>query len=162
LNRVSRKLSSFAVALNCGIGSSSLKADVNAFDRLHTVRWFELFESWFEVIVVDSASQVLGHVQFTLNECLVDDDLGCHVRQVGLPPGLHLLSHGLEIPLHAIDANRDRVNERERLRVLREDRSKHAWDDCSESRQGPVYRYSDTIGRMPAEAVQVTSRWIWG
>jgi hypothetical protein len=38
LNRVSRKLPSFAVALNCGIGSSSLKADVNAFDRLHTVR----------------------------------------------------------------------------------------------------------------------------
>ena len=31
--RVSRT-PSFAVALNCGIGSSSLKADVNAFERL--------------------------------------------------------------------------------------------------------------------------------
>ena len=35
---VSRRVPSFAVARNCGIGSSSLNTDVNAFDRLHTVR----------------------------------------------------------------------------------------------------------------------------
>jgi hypothetical protein len=34
----SRKLPSFAVDRNCGIGSSPLNADVNAFDRLHMVR----------------------------------------------------------------------------------------------------------------------------
>ena len=34
----SRNDASFAVALNCGIGSSSLKADVKAFDRLQIVR----------------------------------------------------------------------------------------------------------------------------
>ena len=33
-----RKPASFAVALNWGIGSSSLNADVKAFDRLHSVR----------------------------------------------------------------------------------------------------------------------------
>lgn len=33
-----RYVPSFAVALNCGIGSSSLSAEVNAFDRLHIVR----------------------------------------------------------------------------------------------------------------------------
>ena len=33
-----RNVPSFAVALNCGIGSSSLKADVKAFERLHMVR----------------------------------------------------------------------------------------------------------------------------
>jgi hypothetical protein len=38
LNRVSRKPPSLTVALNCGIGSSSLKADVKVFDRLHMVR----------------------------------------------------------------------------------------------------------------------------
>ena len=32
------KPASFAVALNCGIGSSSLNAEVNAFDRLQIVR----------------------------------------------------------------------------------------------------------------------------
>jgi hypothetical protein len=33
-----RKAPSFAVALNCGMGSSSLKAEVKAFERLHIVR----------------------------------------------------------------------------------------------------------------------------
>ena len=33
----SRKRPSFAVARNCGIGSISLNADVNAFDSLHMV-----------------------------------------------------------------------------------------------------------------------------
>ena len=37
-NRASRNSPNFAVALNCGIGSSSLNADVNAFDRLQIVR----------------------------------------------------------------------------------------------------------------------------
>jgi hypothetical protein len=35
---LSKNFPSFAVARNCGIGSSSLNADVNAFDRLHIVR----------------------------------------------------------------------------------------------------------------------------
>ncbi len=34
----SRNSPNFAVALNCGIGSSSLNADVNAFERLQMVR----------------------------------------------------------------------------------------------------------------------------
>jgi hypothetical protein len=36
--RTSKNSPSFAAALNWGIGSSSLKADVNAFDRLQIVR----------------------------------------------------------------------------------------------------------------------------
>ena len=35
---LSRKLPNFAAALNWGIGSSSLNAEVNAFERLHNVR----------------------------------------------------------------------------------------------------------------------------
>ena len=37
-NLASRNSPSFAVALNCGMGSNSLKADVNAFERLQIVR----------------------------------------------------------------------------------------------------------------------------
>ena len=37
-NRASKNCPSFAVALNCGMGSSSLNAEVNAFDRLQIVR----------------------------------------------------------------------------------------------------------------------------
>jgi hypothetical protein len=34
----SRNAPSLAVALNCGMGSSSLNAEVKAFDKLHIVR----------------------------------------------------------------------------------------------------------------------------
>jgi hypothetical protein len=37
-NLVSKNSPSLAVALNCGIGSSSLNADVKAFERLQIVR----------------------------------------------------------------------------------------------------------------------------
>jgi selenocysteine lyase/cysteine desulfurase len=43
--RASRNSPSFAVALNCGMGSSSLNAEVNAFERLHMVR--DLNSSYF-------------------------------------------------------------------------------------------------------------------
>ena len=33
----------------------------------------------------------------------VDLSLGGDVGELGLPPNLHLFSHGLEVPLHAID-----------------------------------------------------------
>jgi hypothetical protein len=56
-----------------------------------------------KVQVVNSARQVLWHIQFALDEGLVDDDLGGYIRYLGLPPCLHLFSHGLEIPLHAIN-----------------------------------------------------------
>jgi hypothetical protein len=37
-NRASRNSPSFAVVLNCGIGSSCLNAEVNALERLQIVR----------------------------------------------------------------------------------------------------------------------------
>jgi hypothetical protein len=37
-NRASRNSPNFAVALNCGIGSSALNAEVNAFEELQIVR----------------------------------------------------------------------------------------------------------------------------
>jgi len=37
LFRVKKPAQLFAVARNCGMGSSSLNADVNAFDKLHIV-----------------------------------------------------------------------------------------------------------------------------
>src|SRR5215831_16816609 len=37
-NRDSRNSPNFPVALNCGMGSSSLNAEVNAFDKLQIVR----------------------------------------------------------------------------------------------------------------------------
>jgi len=64
----------------------------------------------------------------------VDDHLGCYVRQFTSLPGFHLPSHRLKVPLHTVDANRNAVNERERLRVFRKHRSEHAGDDAFEVR----------------------------
>ena len=72
------------------------------------------------------AGQVFGSFESALDERLVDDHLGGDIRQFASLPGFHLLSHRLEVPLHSIDTHRDAVNERERLRMFCEHRSKHA------------------------------------
>jgi hypothetical protein len=59
------------------------------------------------------------------------------LRQLTFPPGLHLLSHGFEIPLHPVDAYRDAVDERERLRVLCEHWGEGASDNVSELTDRP-------------------------
>src|SRR5258708_5618484 len=79
-----------------------------------------------EVKVVHGSGEVLGGFEFTLHKRLVDDHLGGDVGEFAPLPGFHLLSHRLKASLHAVDTNRDAVNERERLRVFREHRGKHA------------------------------------
>jgi len=49
-----------------------------------------------------------------------------------LCPRFPLLSHRLEVPLHSINANRDAVDERERLRMFREHGSEVPPDDKTE------------------------------
>ena len=120
-----------AVALNCGTGSSSLNAEVNALERLQMVRGLNSSYFGFKVEVVHAAGTMLGNFQSALDESLVDDHLCCDVRQFTPLPGFHLLSHGLEVSLHSVDADRDAVDERERLRVLREHRSEYAWDNVA-------------------------------
>src|SRR5258708_35588567 len=53
-----KKPASLAVALNCGIGSSSLKALVNALERLHMVRAWNSINRRVEVEIVDLAVQM--------------------------------------------------------------------------------------------------------
>ena len=78
-----------------------------------------------------SASKVLGSFQFALNERLVNDDLGCDVRQFTSLPSFDLLSHRFEVALHAVDSNRDAVDERDRLGVFSKDGRKHTSDNVS-------------------------------
>src|SRR6202008_3416839 len=58
-NRVSRNSPSFAVALNCGMGSSSLNAEVNAFDRLQIVRGRNSSYLGSKYYVVDNISSLM-------------------------------------------------------------------------------------------------------
>jgi hypothetical protein len=57
-NRVSKNSPNFAVALNCGMGSSSLNADVNALDRLQIVRGPEFLVLRFEIKVMHGAGKM--------------------------------------------------------------------------------------------------------
>src|SRR5580698_3090674 len=68
-----------------------------------------------EVQVMHSSGKVFRSFESALDEGLVDDHLGGHVRQFTSLPGFYLLSHRLKISLHSVNANRDAVDERERF-----------------------------------------------
>ena len=110
-----QELSSFAVALNWGIGSSSLKADVNAFARLQMVldrnsSYFgSKYRSWTVRVRCFGASSAF-------QEGLVDDRLRGHVRQFAPLPCFHLLAIGSKFRC-MIHADRDAIDQGERFRV---------------------------------------------
>ena len=77
---------------------------------------------------MNSARQVLRDIQVAFDERLVDDHLGGDVAEFRLPPGLHLLAHRLEVPLHPVHADSDRIHQRKSLLMLGEEWLKDAWD----------------------------------
>ena len=83
------------------MGSSSLNAEVNAFERLQIVRGPEFLVLRLEVQVMYGAGEVFGSFESALDGCLVDDHLGGDVRQLTSLPGFHLLSHGLKVSLRS-------------------------------------------------------------
>ena len=73
-----------------------------------------------------AAGEVFWSFEPALNERLVDDHFGRDIREFTSLPDFYLFSHGFEVPLHSVDTNRNAINERKRLRMLRQDRSEHA------------------------------------
>ena len=71
-----------------------------------------------EVLLVHVARQVFRRLEFAFHERPIDDDLGEFVAKLGLLPLADLLGDRFEVPLHAIHANRDSINQAEMLRVL--------------------------------------------
>lgn len=63
---------------------------------------------------------MLWDVQFALDEGLVDDQLRAFVRKAGPFPSLDLLSHRLEVPLHAVHADGEDVYEIQVLAMFSE------------------------------------------
>ena len=55
---------------------------------------------------------------------------------------------GLEVSLHSVDSNRDAIDERERLRVLREHRGEHACENIS--------KFSDLKANFPQADFSIT------
>src|SRR5208337_2487721 len=79
-----------------------------------------------EVQIMHGTSEMFRRLQSALDKRLVDGHLGSNICQFTSLPGLHLLSHRLEVSLHSVNTNRDAVDQRERLRVFRENRREHA------------------------------------
>src|SRR5712692_6198581 len=83
----------------------------------------ELLDLWIEVQVMDSSSQVPGGVELTFDESPVDGEFRGFVRETRFRPGGDLLLHRLEIALHPIHSDRERVYEAQVLGVLGEHRT---------------------------------------
>ena len=75
-----------------------------------------------EVIPVNVLRQVLGRLQFAFNERPVDDEFGLIVGDPRLPPARHLLGQRSEVPLDAIDADGQGIEDAEVFGVLGQDR----------------------------------------
>src|SRR6266536_845835 len=97
-----------------------------------------------------TASKVFGRFEPTLNERLVNDHLGGDIRQFTSLPSLYLPSHGFEVSLHSIHANRDAVNQRERLGVFCQHRR-----EVSRERHVRAYESSISTGHGETHAFVV-------
>jgi hypothetical protein len=75
--------------------------------------------------------QMLWSVQLVLNERPVYNQLGCCARELPGSPRLDLPPHRLEVPLHAVDADRDGIDQREALEVFRQKRLEVAMNNMA-------------------------------
>ena len=65
----------------------------------------------FKVQIVNRTGEVFGRREFPLHECLVDDDLGSYIREFEPLPRFHLHLHWFEVALHAINADRNAIDQ---------------------------------------------------
>ena len=93
-----------------------------------------------KIEVMHATGEMLWSFESALDERLVDDHLGRDIRQFTSLPGLHLLSHMLEVALHSVHANRNAVDERERLRVFCKHWGKHTWNNVANLTQISLLR----------------------
>ena len=98
-----------AVTLNCGMGSSSLNADVKALERLQIVRDWNSSYFGSKLEAMHRAGKMLGNFKLALDKGLVDHNLGSDIREFASLQGFYLLSHGLKVPLHSVDPDRDAI-----------------------------------------------------
>ncbi len=93
--------------------------------------WSEFLNPRVEVQIMDTTGQVFGNIQLALHKGPVDNQLRGLIWKAGTFPGLDLLPHRLEVPLHAVHPNREDVHEAQVLGVLDEHRCESAWDNVA-------------------------------
>ena len=86
---------------------------------------------------LDVPSQMLRRFQLAFHERLVDDHLYGDIGEFFLLPTFYLLAHRLKVPLHPVHTNRDAIDERKRLRVLRQHRrTPRQWPRMTDGQTG--------------------------
>jgi hypothetical protein len=93
-----------AVALNCGTGSSFLKALVKAFDKLHIVLAENSGHCGSKYSRLDLRQQASWRFQLAVDERRVQDQHCGIVGDLGLPPQFNLALQGPGIPLDSVPA----------------------------------------------------------
>jgi hypothetical protein len=88
----------------------------------------EFFLFRLEVVVVDRSGKVFRSFGLPLDKRFVDHHLGCDIGEFTPLRLLHLFPHGLEISLHAVDTDRDAIDQGERLRVF----GQHSGDNVAD------------------------------
>jgi hypothetical protein len=86
-----------------------LKALVKAFDKLHLVLAAKILP--LKVQPLHLRQKALRPIQLFFDKGTVKDQFRLLVGDLCLPPRLDLAPHRLEIPLNAIYANRERVDQ---------------------------------------------------
>ena len=79
-----------------------------------------------EVVAMNVPGQGARNVEFALDERPVNNEFRLLIGDLAGTPGLDLLTERLEIPLNPVDTDRKRIDDREVLRVFRENRCENA------------------------------------
>ena len=85
----------------------------------------------FKVEPVDVGQETSGRFQLAINERGIEDEFGLGVGELRLPPPLDLALQGLEIPLNALDPDRQCVQQVEALSVFCQHWGEIACDNVS-------------------------------
>ena len=97
---------------------------------------------------VDIRQKALRRIELFFDKGTVKDQFRLLVGDLCLPSTLHMAPHWLEIPLDAIYANRERVNQVEALGVLCENRL-----EVSAECHIPAHKNSNTTAKAKAQTL---------
>src|SRR4029077_9827302 len=73
-----------------------------------------------EVEFMHASSEMFRSFELAFNKCLVNDKFRVFIPEATLLPSFYLAAHRLEVALHAINTNRDRIDKTEVLGVFLE------------------------------------------
>ena len=99
-----------------------------------------------EVIPVNVLDQMSWNIEIIFDESPVDDQLRLLIGNLAGTPGLDLLTERIEGSLNPIDADGQRIRNREVLGVLRKNRCERAWDNVAKL-NGSLFPFANVTAR---------------